>query len=42
MLAEFWADGPQSETPPGHWNTIMNAGTVVVVVVVAVALVGVG
>ncbi|MFG0306093.1 MAG: GC-type dockerin domain-anchored protein [Phycisphaerales bacterium JB040] len=24
ILAEFWADGPQSETPPGHWFTIMN------------------
>lgn len=24
VLAEFWADGPQSETPPGHWNTIAN------------------
>jgi hypothetical protein len=23
-LAEFWADGPTSETPPGHWNTIAN------------------
>lgn len=23
-LAEFWADGPHSETPPGHWNTILN------------------
>jgi hypothetical protein len=23
-LAEFWADGPQSETPPGHWFSIMN------------------
>ena len=23
-LAEFWADGPKSETPPGHWNTIAN------------------
>lgn len=23
-LAEFWADGPASETPPGHWNTIYN------------------
>ncbi len=23
-LAEFWADGPNSETPPGHWNTIAN------------------
>ena len=25
VLAEFWADGPQSETPPGHWNTLANA-----------------
>lgn len=23
-LAEFWADGPSSETPPGHWNKIFN------------------
>jgi hypothetical protein len=23
-LAETWADGPQSETPPGHWNVIAN------------------
>ncbi|MDZ7359104.1 MAG: T9SS type A sorting domain-containing protein [candidate division KSB1 bacterium] len=23
-LAEFWADGPHSETPPGHWFTILN------------------
>jgi hypothetical protein len=23
-LAEFWADGPQSETPPGHWFSIFN------------------
>ncbi len=22
VLAEFWADGPESETPPGHWFTI--------------------
>ncbi|HEY2915653.1 MAG TPA: vanadium-dependent haloperoxidase [Candidatus Limnocylindrales bacterium] len=22
--AEFWADGPHSETPPGHWNVIAN------------------
>ena len=21
-IAEYWADGPDSETPPGHWNTI--------------------
>ncbi len=25
VLAEFWADGPKSETPPGHWNTLANA-----------------
>jgi hypothetical protein len=24
VLAEFWADGPSSETPPGHWNVIFN------------------
>jgi hypothetical protein len=24
VLAEFWSDGPQSETPPGHWFTIAN------------------
>jgi hypothetical protein len=23
-LAEFWADGPKSETPPGHWNVLAN------------------
>ena len=23
-LAQYWADGPSSETPPGHWNTIAN------------------
>jgi hypothetical protein len=23
-LTEFWADGPDSETPPGHWNTVAN------------------
>jgi hypothetical protein len=23
-LAEFWADGPNSETPPGHWNVVAN------------------
>ncbi len=26
-VAEFWADGPQSETPPGHWNVVANAVT---------------
>jgi hypothetical protein len=25
ILAEFWADGPNSETPPGHWNSLANA-----------------
>ena len=25
VLAEFWADGPSSETPPGHWNSLANA-----------------
>ena len=24
VVAEFWADGPDSETPPGHWNTLAN------------------
>ncbi|MCB0975445.1 MAG: vanadium-dependent haloperoxidase [Actinobacteria bacterium] len=24
VVAEYWADGPNSETPPGHWNTIAN------------------
>jgi hypothetical protein len=23
-VAEYWADGPHSETPPGHWNLIAN------------------
>ncbi len=27
VLSEFWADGPNSETPPGHWNTLANAMT---------------
>ena len=22
MIAEYWTDGPQTETPPGHWNVI--------------------
>jgi len=25
IVAEFWADGPNSETPPGHWNVLANA-----------------
>jgi hypothetical protein len=24
VIAEFWADGPDSETPPGHWFTLLN------------------
>jgi len=24
VIAEFWADGPNSETPPGHWNVLAN------------------
>jgi hypothetical protein len=24
VMAEFWADGPDSETPPGHWNVMAN------------------
>ena len=23
-LTEYWADGPKSETPPGHWNSVAN------------------
>jgi hypothetical protein len=25
LVTEFWADGPSSETPPGHWNVLANA-----------------
>jgi len=28
VLAEFWADGPDSETPPGHWYDIYNEAVV--------------
>jgi hypothetical protein len=24
ILAEYWADGPDSETPPGHWHVVAN------------------
>ena len=24
VMTEFWADGPKSETPPGHWNVLAN------------------
>jgi hypothetical protein len=26
-IAEFWADGPKSETPPGHWNVLANVAS---------------
>jgi len=27
VLAEYWADGPDSESPPGHWNSLANAAS---------------
>lgn len=24
VISEFWADGPESTTPPGHWNEVAN------------------
>ncbi len=24
VIAEYWADGPDSETPPGHWFALLN------------------
>jgi hypothetical protein len=24
VVTEYWADGPRSETPPGHWNVFAN------------------
>ena len=24
MVSQFWADGPNSETPPGHWYVLLN------------------
>jgi hypothetical protein len=24
VIAEFWADGPRSSAPPGHWNELSN------------------
>ena len=27
VIAEFWADGPTTETPAGHWNVIANEAT---------------
>ena len=28
VLAEFWADGPDSETPPGHWFSVYDEAVV--------------
>jgi hypothetical protein len=25
VVTDFWADGPRSETPPGHWNVLANS-----------------
>ena len=27
IVTQYWADGPTSETPPGHWFTFLNAVT---------------
>jgi ASPIC and UnbV/FG-GAP-like repeat len=27
VVTEFWADGPSSETPPGHWNVLANVAS---------------
>ncbi len=27
VIAEYWANGPNSETPPGHWNVLANSVT---------------
>ncbi len=27
VISEFWADGPRSTAPPGHWNEIRNEVT---------------
>jgi hypothetical protein len=24
IVSQYWADGPSSETPPGHWYTLLN------------------
>lgn len=24
IVAQYWSDGPKSETPPGHWNVVAN------------------
>jgi uncharacterized protein DUF6851 len=38
--AEFWADGPRSETPPGHWNVIANDASDAVVAKKSSLLIG--
>jgi hypothetical protein len=25
VVSQYWADGPNSETPPGHWYTLLNS-----------------
>jgi hypothetical protein len=40
VAAEFWADGPRSETPPGHWNVIANDATDAMVAAHAPLLIG--
>ncbi len=25
VVSQYWADGPNSETPPGHWFTLLNS-----------------
>lgn len=27
VVAEYWANGPNAETPPGHWNALANAAS---------------
>lgn len=40
VVAEFWADGPDSETPPGHWNTLANEATDEIVALGSPLLIG--
>lgn len=42
VIAEYWADGPDSETPPGHWNVIANEVSDHLAAVDALRLEGVG
>jgi hypothetical protein len=27
MISEYWSDGPNSETPPGHWNLLAESAS---------------